>query len=493
VEKSLFDRCNEQPGSNFIYNLSADHKLNDALLPVTSHKSPVTQMIDLNSLNLLLAAAQKLDAGFANLPPFDPETPGATRMSEVLEETASRLQNNYPYFHPLYAGQMLKPPHPVARLAYALAMFINPNNHALDGGRATSALEKESVAEIAAMFGWQNFLGHLTGGGTMANLEALWVAGQLAPGKKIVASEQAHYTHHRISSVLQLDFESIPVDDNARMDLNALEKRLATKNDIGTVVVTMGTTATGSVDPLPEILRLRDRYNFRILADAAYGGYFTLAQNLAPRTTAAFAKITEADSIVIDPHKHGLQPYGCGCVLFRNPSVGRLYKHDSPYTYFSSAELHLGEISLECSRPGAAAAALWATQKLLPLTKDGEFAKGLEQGREAALTLHKKLAAGDKFIPAFEPELDIVIFVPRPKTDSSSLTEISADSRRIFESAAAQNLHLALAELPAAFFQNLPASIRRDKPTVTTLRSVLMKPEHAQWLDQIHEILTSVW
>ena len=276
--------------------------------------------LDLDSLNALIDAAKNLDAGFSNLPPFEPQTPGAARIAEVLNATATRLQDNYPYFHPLYAGQMLKPPHPVARLAYALAMFINPNNHALDGGRATSALEKESVAEIAAMFGWQNFLGHLTGGGTMANLEALWVAGQLAPGKKILACEQAHYTHHRIGSVLKIDFESIPVDAHARMDLNALEKRLATKNDIGTVVVTMGTTATGSVDPLPEILNLRDRYNFRIHADAAYGGYFTLAQNLAPQAAAAFAKITEADSIVIDPHKHGLQPYGCGCVLFRDPS-----------------------------------------------------------------------------------------------------------------------------------------------------------------------------
>ena len=474
AEESLFDRNDEQPAVNFNYNLS-------------------DKMIDLDSLNTLVTAAKKLDAGFSYLPAFDPQTPSAASMEKILTELAARLQDNYPYFHPLYAGQMLKPPHPVARLAYALAMFINPNNHALDGGRATSALEKEAVAEIAAMFGWQNFLGHLTGGGTMANLEALWVAGQLAPGKKIAASEQAHYTHHRVSSVLQLNFESIPVDAHARMDLNALETRLAAKNDIGTVVVTMGTTATGSVDPLPEILKLRDRYNFRIHADAAYGGYFTLAQNLGPHATAAFAKISAADSIVIDPHKHGLQPYGCGCVLFRDPNVGRLYKHDSPYTYFSSAELHLGEISLECSRPGAAPAALWATQKLLPLTHNGEFAQDLQKGTDTALAFYKKLKAGDKFIPGFEPELDIVIFVPKPKSDSASLTEISTESRRIFEAAATKNLHLALAELPVAFFQNLPCSIRRDKPTVTALRSVLMKPEHSQWLDQIHEILLSVW
>src|SRR5882757_1119304 len=368
-------------------------------------------MLDANSLTILGEALARLDDGFRHLPEFEPRRTNNDRVLEVLTATAERLRDNFPYFHPLYAGQMLKPPHPIARLAYALAMFINPNNHALDGGRATSALEKEAVAEIAAMFGWQGFLGHLTGGGTMANLEALWVAGQLAPGKKIVASEQAHYTHHRISSVLKLDFESIPVDNRARMDLNALEKRLAAKNDIGAVVVTMGTTANGSVDPLPEILKLRDRYNFRIHADAAYGGYFTLAQNLAPAATAAFAKINEVDSIVIDPHKHGLQPYGCGCVLFRDPSVGRLYKHDSPYTYFSSAELHLGEISLECSRPGAAAAALWATQKLLPYTPGGAFAQGLEAGHTAAQKLHHYLKESPHFItPLSPPQLDIVFW-----------------------------------------------------------------------------------
>jgi tyrosine decarboxylase / aspartate 1-decarboxylase len=61
---------------------------------------------------------------------------------------AHRLGDNYPYFHPLYAGQMLKPPHPVARAAYALAMTINPNNHARDGGRASSEMEIEAVGRL---------------------------------------------------------------------------------------------------------------------------------------------------------------------------------------------------------------------------------------------------------------------------------------------------------------------------------------------------------
>jgi len=443
--------------------------------------------IEQESLNAFLEAVKKLDAGFRALPEFSAFHYDEKQLRDVLQATAERMHDNYPYFHPLYAGQMLKPPHPVARLAYALAMWINPNNHALDGGRATSAMEKEAVAEIAAMFGWETFLGHLCGGGTMANLEALWVAGQLQPGRKIVASAQAHYTHQRISAVLQLEFEPIAVDSFGRMDLEALRKRVA-RGDVGTVVATMGTTATGSVDPLPEILALSEKHGFRVHADAAYGGYFALVSTLSEPARSAFSRLGEVDSIVIDPHKHGLQPYGCGCVLFRDPQVGSLYKHDSPYTYFSSAELHLGEISLECSRPGASAAALWATQKLLPLVRNGEFAKRLERSRSAAVALYEKLRADDRFVPAFAPELDIVIFAPCAAT----VGEMAGKSRANFAAAAELGLHLAVAELPARFFHAMEPGVSRDRETLTCLRSVLMKPEHLDWIEPIWQILTRV-
>lgn len=437
-------------------------------------------MLEKESLKVLLGAIAKLDEGFVQLPANPTQAPGSERIEEVLTETAKRLHDNYPYFHPLYAGQMLKPPHPVARLAYSLAQFINPNNHALDGGRASSAMEREAVAEIATMFGWASHLGHLCGGGTMANLEALWVAGQLAPGKTILASEQAHYAHKRLSGVLQLRFEAVACDARGRMEMSAL-RELASRGDIGTVVATMGTTGTGSVDPLVEILELQKEYGFRVHADAAYGGYFQLAGNLAKETRAAFDELRRVDSLVIDPHKHGLQPYGCGCVIFRDPGVERLYKHESPYTYFSSHELHLGEISMECSRPGAAAVALWATQRLLPLAKNGEFAVGLESCREAALEFHQRVLSDGRFISPFSPELDILVFAPR----AGSMSESSALTRKIFEAAARRNLHLAVAELPVAFFAGRLGDMKQDRTSLTCLRSVLMKPEHKQWIEQI--------
>jgi glutamate/tyrosine decarboxylase-like PLP-dependent enzyme len=439
-----------------------------------------------SSAGVLRAAVERLSEGFAALPPSEPRIPGGAEIARLLEEVADRLHDNYPYFHPLYAGQMLKPPHPAARLAYALAMWLNPNNHALDGGRASSRMEKEAVAGIAAMFGWEApaFLGHLCGGGTMANLEALWLAGRLRPGEAVLASTQAHYTHGRIGAVLGLPFETVSCDRRGRMDPGALEARLA-KGGVGAVVATIGTTATGSVDPLPEILALRERFDFRVHADAAYGGYFGLADNLGPEARRAYDRLGGADSIVIDPHKHGLQPYGCGCVLFRDASVGRFYKHDSPYTYFSSADLHLGEISLECSRAGASAVALWATQRLLPLEAGGEFAAGLADCRAAALEVHAALDGDGRFLAAFPPELDIVVWIPRERSASAA----SARSRRIFEEAARRDLHLALAELPADFFDLDRAGIARDRESVTCLRSVLMKPEHREWAPKILAIL----
>jgi glutamate/tyrosine decarboxylase-like PLP-dependent enzyme len=445
---------------------------------------PESFAFDADSLEILEAALARLGEGFTALPGLSGLTDSRPAIESVLFDVAGRLHDNYPYFHPLYAGQMLKPPHPVARLAYALAMWINPNNHALDGGRASSAMEKEAVADIGRMLGWNAHLGHLCGGGTMANLEALWVAGRLAPGAAVLASEQAHYTHGRLSGVLGLPFEAMPCDERGRLDVGALERRLS-RGAVGTVVATIGTTATGSVDPLPDILALKERYGFRLHADAAYGGYFALAGNLAPEARRSYERLGEADSIVIDPHKHGLQPYGCGCVLFRDPSVGRFYKHDSPYTYFSSGELHLGEISLECSRPGAAAVGLWATQRLLPLTPGGEFARGLTAGREAALALHGRLRGDTRFVPGFPPELDIVVWAARAPRVSAS----SERARKIFDACAKNGLHLALAELPARFFDFAAAGVESDRDTVTCLRSVLMKPEHREWIGRIWEIL----
>ncbi|HTY43435.1 MAG TPA: aminotransferase class I/II-fold pyridoxal phosphate-dependent enzyme, partial [Thermoanaerobaculia bacterium] len=404
-------------------------------------------------------------------------------------ELAVRLADTYPYQDWRYAGQMLKPPHPVAWAAYALTMLLNPNNHALDGGPATARMEREAVALLARMLlGREEHLGHLTAGGTVANLEALFVAREERPGARVVSGAGAHYTHARMCALLGVEHRALAQDVAGRMDLDALESELR-RGGVGTVVATAGTTSLGALDPVGEIAGLCAEHGARLHVDTAYGGFFALlADGGDPGVARApFAAIARADSVVVDPHKHGLQPYGCGCVVFADPAVGRHYVHDSPYTYFTSDELHLGEISLECSRPGASAAALWATQRLLPLERGGAFATRLAESRAAALDLHRRLAADPRFLPAFSPELDIVVWLVR----AARASDCSARARRLFDEAARRGLHLALAELPADFFGLEAAGIARDRETVTCLRSVLMKPEHRAWLDRIWAILAA--
>ncbi len=409
----------------------------------------------------------------------------------VLDELLERLGDNYPFFHPLYAGQMLKPPHPAAMLGYFAAMLINPNNHALDGGPATGAIEKEVVADLARMFGYDAHLGHLTSSGTIANLEALWIARQLHPDRAVAFSDQSHYTHRRMCEVLGMRGIEVPSDNRGRMDLDALQ-RLCLSENIGTVVATLGTTGLGALDPLPALLESGRRLGFRVHADAAYGGFFRLIADGAADGVAAeaYAALSACDSIVVDPHKHGLQPYGCGCVLFRDPTVGRFYVHDSPYTYFTSDELHLGEISLECSRAGASAAALWTTLRLLPLEAHAGLGAVLRRCRRAALDFADVLRVSERFFLVMEPELDIVVYFPA--TEKLSASGISAASDRIFATTMSDTdnpVYLSKFRVRSSLLQQRYPQLLADREWTTVLRSVLMKPEQADWVPRLHRLL----
>ncbi|MEU3877474.1 MULTISPECIES: aminotransferase class V-fold PLP-dependent enzyme [Streptomyces] len=416
----------------------------------------------------------------------------------AFEELTARLRGSYPFFHPCYAGQMLKPPHPVAVAGYAAAMLVNSNNHALDGGPATSVMEEEVVEQLAKMAGMASHLGHLTSSGTQANLEALFVARESRPGTAVAVSAEAHYTHARMCHLLGVPVCTLPVDDRGCMDMAELERLLST-GDAGTVVATTGTTALGAVDPLHRIVPLARRYGVRVHADAAYGGFFRLLADggpdgrrapLAPETGEALRAIAQCDSVAIDPHKHGLQPYGCGAVLFGDPDVARFFRHDSPYTYFTSRRPHLGEIGLECSRSGAAAAALWLTLKLLPLTPDGLGAV-LAAGRRAAVRWAELISASAYLDPYQPPELDIVTYHPAaPGGSPPRLSRVGVASKEVMHrgmNATQDPVFLSVARVTAGAFTARRPDAVADDDTTHVLRSVLMKPESELYLERLHQ------
>ncbi len=452
-----------------------------------------------NAINLLQKAWKNLEPWYESSSGNQPASELTQEESDIILQLAGRLKGNYPFQSPVYAGQMLKPPHNLAWAAYALTALINPNNHALDGGPPTSEMEKEVIPHFASMFGLpQNSLGHLTSRGTIANLEALWVARKSHPGKKIAFSSQAHYTHGRMCEVIGAESVIIPVSADGQWDMAFLS---AHASQIGTLVVTMGTTGTGRVEPLKELTKFCEENHIRIHLDAAYGGYFKLLEGFDFENPACaidsepWTFTSRADCIVIDPHKHGMQPYGCGCVLFRNPEVGLFYKHDSPYTYFSSNELHLGEISLECSRAGAAAAALWATIQLFSLEKNGPMAASMAKCRRAAVDFANHIATSDFFELLMQPELDIVVYFPVVFRESGgslrrvlSLSDISTTSSSIFQNGMRpenESVYLSLYKVPAESVLRHVPELTRDQTEVTVLRSVLMKPEHEEAVPEL--------
>lgn len=423
-------------------------------------------------------------AGWREPAPSHPSLiPDAERFESAWGEFVERMGTNYPFHHPRYAGQMLKPPHPVAIAAYTAALHVNTNNHALDGGPATSAMEIEVVEWLATMFGLPGALGHLTSSGTIANLEALWVARELHPSKAVVYGANAHYTHSRMCAVLGVRGVSAPADVAGRIDLDAVEE-LCRGGEVGTIVVTAGTTGTGTLDDVARAVSFRERYGVRVHVDAAYGGFFALLADSGLIDGAPFKAIAGADSVVVDPHKHGLQPYGCGAVLFRDPGVGRLYKHDSPYTYFTSAELHLGEISLECSRAGAAAAALWLTLRALDL------APILSAGVRAAQAWAELIRGSDVLTLHREPELDILTFFPTGTRASA----IDAASQRILELGMTEDdpVFLSTLRIDAEAFAAAHPEVEMDADGVRVLRSVLMKPEHEPHVPWLHQRVSAL-
>ena len=167
-------------------------------------------------------------------------------------------------------------------------------------------------------------LGHLTSSGTIANLEALWVARELHPARRSCTPPTPTTRTGacaRCSGSRRVRCRALP---DGRVDLDAIEARGARRGGVGTVVLTAGTTGVGAVDEIHAALASRERYGVRLHVDAAYGGFFTLLARTGLVPEAPYRAIGGCDSVVVDPHKHGLQPYGCGAVLFADPAVGAL-------------------------------------------------------------------------------------------------------------------------------------------------------------------------
>ena len=279
--------------------------------------------------------------GEQSLRRFDAPVPEQGIGHDVLNDltqivNSSRAQNGRFFGYVLGSGE------PVAAVADLLASVLNQNVTAWRSSPAAVMMEKTAVRWLAEAIGFPGFHGHLTGGGSSANLMALAMAREAgAPanetgngGKGIVyAADQIHMSIPKSVALLGIgrnQLHLIPTDSSLRMIAAELDRRIvadkATRKTPLAVVASAGTVNTGAIDPFRPIAEIARRHGAWFHIDGAYGALAAIAD------PARFDGMELADSISLDPHKWLYQPLDCGCLLYRRPEAAQTaFSHSGEY------------------------------------------------------------------------------------------------------------------------------------------------------------------
>ena len=266
---------------------------------------------------------------------------------------------------PLFFGYVFGSGEPIGALGEFAAAVLHQNAAAWRSAPAGVTMERTIVGWLASAIGCAGFTGSLTLGGSSANLMGMCMAREAkAPANQVgtrggvlYASTEAHMSIAKAAALLGLGYDAvrqIPVDEAFRMRTSELRRAIASDLDTGkipiAVVASAGTTATGSIDPLPAIADITDEFGLWLHVDGAYGALASLA---IPED---FRGMKRADSLSLDPHKWLYQPTGCGCLLYRDPAAARrAFSHSGDYARALSDDPIEGfavfEESIELSRP----------------------------------------------------------------------------------------------------------------------------------------------
>ena len=347
--------------------------------------------------------------------------------------------------HPMFMGYISGAGTPPGVAAELIAAGLNQNVGGFRLAPAATEIERRVARFFADRFGLpESAGGTVVSGGALATLSALKVArdqcscadvknygvAEAAP-LAVYASTEAHAVVTRAVDVLGLGRRAlrfIPVDGRQRMQVDelrrAIERDLAEGRRPLAIVATAGTTATGAIDPLPEIADVCREHAMWMHVDAAYGGALALSPELAPLLTG----IERADSVAFDPHKWMGVPLGAGLVLYRNVrDAFDSYHIDASYTVEDTdrtgSTFDYGSHGLQWSR-GFDSLKIW-----LSLLAYGHETWGRRIAHDVELTryLGAQIASRDDFEIVTPPSLSICCFryLPPEPTDAAGVDELN--------------------------------------------------------------------
>jgi aromatic-L-amino-acid decarboxylase len=242
--------------------------------------------------------------------------------------------------HPRYFG-LFNPSVTLASIVGdTLVAMYNPQLATWRTSPAANEIERHTLAWLAGKFGFAaDALASFTSGGAEANLSAVIVAltrafpayGELglrclSASPTIYVTAEAHQSFNKIAHMTGLGrraVRTVATDRELKMDPADLARRVAEDRKGGfapfLVVGTVGTTAAGAIDPLPELARFCRSEGLWFHVDAAWGG----AAILLPGLRGHLAGIEAADSITCDAHKWFSVPMAAGMFFCRSADAVR--------------------------------------------------------------------------------------------------------------------------------------------------------------------------
>jgi aromatic-L-amino-acid/L-tryptophan decarboxylase len=200
-------------------------------------------------------------------------------------------------------------------LAELLAATLNSVAFIWRTSPASTELEALTLDWTAQLLGLpDDWHGHIEDTASVSTIAALAAAREATGGHVVVCSEEAHSSVERAARLLGLETRKVPVDDEFRMQVDAIDFA-----DAAAVVATIGTTSTTSVDPVPALADACAEQGVWLHVDAAYAG----SAWVCPELRWSQAGVDRADSLVVNAHKWLFTPMDCSLLWTRKPEALR--------------------------------------------------------------------------------------------------------------------------------------------------------------------------
>jgi tyrosine decarboxylase/aspartate 1-decarboxylase len=250
-----------------------------------------------------------------------------TSRERVLSELDNAYDEDFWFGGGKILGSMCTEPHDIAIEAHSKFIEANLGNPGLYPG--TRKLEEKVIEWLSALYHCKGCSGHLVGGGTEANITALWLARNMSPGKKeVVFPRSAHFSLRKACDLLAMRPVEIPMGDGFTIDIDKAAR--AVSKNTAAVVGIAGTTEVGAIDDIPALAEAADGAFLHV--DAAFGGFILpFMPALGMRAPAFDFAIDGVSTLGTDPHKMGLSTIPSGAFMLRDEAWLDSISVDAPY------------------------------------------------------------------------------------------------------------------------------------------------------------------